>query len=361
MAFGHPGAVTLVGPGLSHLPLLLFEPISPPTALSIFLPMSSHHTNPRALLNAATRSLIERVHRAGRPPMAAMTPAQARAFYDIGGPMLDLQPAPHVDRVEDIALLARDGHAMPARLYAPKQVTGESALPVLLYIHGGGFTVGSLTTHDVLCRQLSRHGHCAVVSLDYRLAPEHRFPTAVHDSWDALNWLHQNSQTLGLDGTRLAVGGDSAGGTLSAVCALMARDAGLKLALQLLFYPGCGGRQDTASHHTFADGFMLDKETIDWFFDGYIDKADRDDWRFAPGNAPDHSGLAPTWIGLAECDPLVDEGVQYADTLRMAGVPVDLEIYKGVVHGFITMGRAIPDALQAHADAGRALKHAFES
>jgi acetyl esterase len=164
-----------------------------------------------------------------------------------------------------------------------------------------------------------------------------------------------------LDGTRLAVGGDSAGGTLSAVCALMARDAGLKLALQLLFYPGCGGRQDTASHHTFADGFMLDKETIDWFFDGYIDKADRDDWRFAPGNAPDHSGLAPTWIGLAECDPLVDEGVQYADTLRMAGVPVDLEIYKGVVHGFITMGRAIPDALQAHADAGRALKHAFES
>jgi acetyl esterase len=129
----------------------------------------------------------------------------------------------------------------------------------------------------------------------------------------------------------------------------------------LLFYPGCGGRQDTASHQTFAEGFMLDKATIDWFFDGYIDPDDRDDWRFAPGNAPDHSGLAPTWIGLAECDPLVDEGVRYADTLRMAGVAVDLEIYKGVVHGFITMGRAIPDALQAHADAGRALKHAFES
>jgi acetyl esterase len=106
---------------------------------------------------------------------------------------------------------------------------------------------------------------------------------------------------------------------------------------------------------------MLDKDTVDWFFANYIDEADRDDWRFAPMNAPDHAGLAPAWMGLAECDPLVDEGVQYADTLRMAGVAVDLEIYKGVVHGFITMGRAIPDALQAHADAGRALKHAFES
>jgi len=320
--------------------------------------MSSHHINPRSLLNDATRSLIERVERAGRPPMTAMTADQARAFYDIGGPMLDLQPAPHVDRVHNFTIPTRDGHALPARLYAHQS---DTALPVLLYIHGGGFTVGSLTTHDVLCRQLSRHGHCAVVSLDYRLAPEHRFPTAVHDSWDALNWLHQNGKTLGLDTDRLAVGGDSAGGTLSAVCALMARDAGLKLALQLLFYPGCGGRQDTPSHHTFAEGFMLDKATIDWFFKGYIDPADRDDWRFAPGNATDHSGLAPAWIGLAECDPLVDEGVRYADTLRLAGVPVDLEIYKGVVHGFITMGRAIPDALIAHADAGRALKHAFES
>ena len=323
-----------------------------------YIRMSSHHTHPKSLLNAASRSLIERVERAGRPPMAAMTPAQAREFYNIGGPMLDLQPAPEVDRVHDFSIPARDGHAMPARLYAPRS---DMALPMLLYMHGGGFTVGSLTTHDVLCRQLSRQGQCAVVSLDYRLAPEHRFPTAVHDSWDALNWLHQNGQTLGLDTHRLAVGGDSAGGTLAAVCALMARDAGLPLRLQLLFYPGCIARQDTASHHSFAEGFMLDKQTVDWFFAHYIDDTERDDWRFAPMNASDHAGLAPAWIGLAECDPLVDEGVLYADTLRMAGVPVDLEIYKGVVHGFITMGRAIPLALQAHADAGKALNNAFES
>ncbi len=318
--------------------------------------MSSHHNNPHAKLAPAARLLIERIHRAGRPPMEAMTPEQAREFYNIGGPILDLQPPPRVDRVEEIQVPVRDGYRCAARLYAPHS---DAPLPVLMYLHGGGFTVGSLTTHDVLCRQLSRHGHCAVLSLDYRLAPEHRFPTALHDAWDALNWLRENGSTLGLDTRRLAIGGDSAGGTLSAVCTLMARDAGLDLALQLLFYPGCTGRCDLPSHHAYGQGFLLDVSTIDWFFDHYIDEVDRDDWRFAPLNAPDHSGLAPAWIGLAECDPLVDGGMRYADALRMAGVPVDLEIYRGMVHGFITMGRALPDALTAHADAGRALKHAF--
>ncbi len=288
--------------------------------------------------------------------MEAMTPVQAREFYNIGGPILDLQPPPQVDRVEDLTIPVRDAYRCPARLYAPRSGT---PLPVMLYLHGGGFTVGSLTTHDVLCRQLSRHGQCAVVSLDYRLAPEHRFPTALQDAWDALNWLRAEGASLGLDTRRLAIGGDSAGGTLSAVCALMARDAGLKLALQLLFYPGCTGRCDLPSHQAFGRGFLLDVSTIDWFFNQYIDEADRDDWRFAPLNAPDHSGLPPAWIGLAECDPLVDGGMRYADALRMAGVPVDLDIYRGMVHGFITMGRALPDALTAHADAGRALKNAF--
>jgi len=213
--------------------------------------MSSHHTNPRSLLNAATRTLIDRVQRAGRPPMHALTAAQARAFYDIGGPILDLQPAPHVDRVQDIAIPARDGHAMPARLYAPRS---ETALPVLLYLHGGGFTVGSLTTHDVLCRQLSRHGHCAVVSLDYRLAPEHTFPTAHNDAYDALQWLAANASSLGLDATRIAIGGDSAGGTLTAATAIAARDAGIDLKLQLMFYPGCSP-EHMASSHTFEKGF----------------------------------------------------------------------------------------------------------
>ena len=318
--------------------------------------MSSHHTNPHSRLAPAARLLIERIHRAGRPPMQAMTATQAREFYNIGGPILDLQPPPKVDRVQDIAVPVRDGHCCAARLYAPHS---DSLLPVLLYLHGGGFTVGSLTTHDVLCRQLSRQGHCAVLSLDYRLAPEYRFPTALHDAWDALNWLVGEGTALGLDTGRVAMGGDSAGGTLTAVCALMARDAGLKLALQLLIYPGCTGRNDLPSHQAYGQGFLLDVDTIDWFFDHYIDATERDDWRFAPLNAPDHSGVAPAWMGLAECDPLVDGGTRYADALRMAGVPVDLEIYRGMVHGFATMARALPDALKLHADAGRALKHAF--
>jgi len=275
----------------------------------------------------------------------------------------------------DLSDIARVRRVFGARLPVPGGVSFEAAVVggvpgewvraagpptgTLLYLHGGGFTVGSLTTHDVLCRQLSRQGHCAVVSLDYRLAPEHRFPTALHDAWDALNWLRAQGASLGLDTTRLAIGGDSAGGTLSAVCALMARDAGLPLALQLLFYPGCTGRNDLPSHHAYGKGFLLDVSTIDWFFNHYIDEADRDDWRFAPLNADDHGGVAPAWIGLAECDPLVDGGMRYADALRMAGVPVDLEIYRGMVHGFVTMARALPDALTAHADAGRALKHAF--
>jgi acetyl esterase len=255
----------------------------------------------------------------------------------------------------------RDGQLVKARLFAPV-VKGQGApLPCLVYFHGGGFTIGSIQTHNVLCRELARMGHCAVISVDYRLAPEHRFPVATNDAWDAVQWVANSSSKLGLRANALAVGGDSAGGTLAAVCAIQARDAGLKLALQLLIYPGTAARQETASHHTYDSGFMLDKATVDWFFDHYIDAKDRDDWRFAPMLAERHDGLAPAWIGLAECDPLVDEGVAYADLLRMTGVPVDIEIYHGVVHGFVNMGRVIPEASLAHADAGRALKQAFSA
>ena len=223
---------------------------------------------------------------------------------------------------------------------------------MLLYTHGGGFTIGSVATHDILCRELARLAGCMVVSLDYRLAPEHRFPTASNDAWDALQWLAANAERLGADPQRLAVGGDSAGGTLAAVNAILARDAGLPLALQLLIYPGCAAHQDTPSHTTFARGLVLEEPAISWFFGNYVQsRAEREDWRFAPLHAPDVDGVAPAWIGLAECDPLVDEGIAYADKLRLAGVQVDLDIYRGVTHEFIKMGRAIPEARKAHADA----------
>lgn len=290
--------------------------------------------------------------------MYLLNAQQARLFYEMSASILDL-PEPPMARVEDLRIPMRDGQSIKARLFAPYPKSHASPIPTLVYFHGGGFTIGSIQTHNVLCRELARIGHCAVISVDYRLAPEHRFPVATNDAWDALQWVAKSAESMGLQADALAVGGDSAGGTLAAVCAIHARDAGLKLALQLLIYPGTAARQETTSHNTYQSGFMLDKATVDWFFDHYIDAKDRDDWRFAPMLAERHDGLAPAWIGLAECDPLVDEGVAYADMLRMAGVKVDLEIYHGVVHGFVNMGRVIPEARQAHQDAGRALKHAF--
>ncbi len=180
------------------------------------------------------RGVIERMARAGHPPLHLLTPEQARAAYEAGAGVLEL-PAHKLARVENLHIPARDGHLLPARLYAP----AHERLPVLLYFHGGGFTIGSVATHDTLCRHLSHLAHCAVVSLDYRLAPDARFPTAFDDAWDALAWLARHGAALALDTDRLAVGGDSAGGTLAAASAIAARDAGLPLRHQLLFYPGC--------------------------------------------------------------------------------------------------------------------------
>ncbi len=306
-------------------------------------------------LTPQMRAVLSGMARAARPRLYMLTPQEARDAYAAGAGVLEIAPA-SLTRVQDLRIPARDGSELPARLYA---ASGEAGLPVLLYLHGGGFTIGSIETHDVLCRELAHLSGAAVLSLGYRLAPEHRFPVAIDDTWDALAWLAANASTLGLDGARVAVGGDSAGGTLAAAAAVMARDAHLSLALQLLFYPGTTAHQDTDSHARFASGPILGKAEIDWFFGNYIDQAQRDDWRFAPLLAPDVDGVAPAWIGLAEIDPLVDEGIAWADRLRMAGVAVDLEIYRGVTHEFIKMGRALPEARCAHRDAAQALRKAF--
>jgi acetyl esterase len=305
-------------------------------------------------LTPAMRSVLERMARASHAPLYTLTPQEARAAYEAGAGVLEV-PRPQLARVEDLGIPVRDGGRLPARLYVPNR----DVLPALLYFHGGGFTIGSVASHDTLCRTLARLAGCAVLSVGYRLAPEHRFPTAVHDAWDATQWLARSGAGLGLDLRRLAVGGDSAGGTLATVCATQARDAGLPLALQLLFYPGCAARQHAPSHARFHQGLILEQAHIEYFFRQYVDDFERDDWRFAPLNTPDLEGVAPAWFGLAECDPLVDDGLAYADKLRAAGVPVDLEIYRGVTHEFIKMGRALPEARQAHADAAAALQRAF--
>ncbi len=283
-----------------------------------------------------------------------MSPQDARRAYVLAAEVLEPPRAP-LERVEDITVPADDGTPLPARLYAPSR----ERLPLLLYLHGGGFTIGGIETHDSLCRQFALRSGGAVVSLEYRLAPEHRFPTAVEDSWAAMRWLAEHGATLGLDGSRLAVGGDSAGGTLAAVCAIHARDIGLPLALQLPITPGTTAHADTPSHKLFGDGFLLDAVSIEWFFRQYIAPAQRTDWRFAPLLAEELEGVAPACVVLAECDPLVDEGIAYADRLRLAQVPVQLELYRGMTHDFIKMGRAIPEAAQAQQAAADALRAAW--
>lgn len=312
-----------------------------------------------ASLTPTMRDVLRRMERAARTPMYQLGAAGAKAAYEAGSGVLEI-PKQSLPRVEDLTIPMRDGANIPARLYAPVEKNDGAELPLLMYLHGGGFTVGSVATHDALCRQLAHLAGCMVVSVDYRLAPDFKFPVAHNDAWDALQWLAAHAKELGADASRMAVGGDSAGGTLSAYCAIEAKNTGLALALQLLIYPGTTAHQDTDSHLRFAHGLVLDAPAIDWFFAQYIpDLQEREDWRFAPLLAPDVDGVAPAWIGLAECDPLVDEGVEYADKLRMTGVPVDLEIYKGVTHEFVKMGRVIAEARQAHADMAGALKAAF--
>jgi len=313
-------------------------------------------------LTGAMQQVLQRIAKAGRPPLHTLPPDQARELYAAGAEVLE-PPAPAVQQVQTLSIPARDGFALPVRCWTPLSDELSGAVrgaPAVLYLHGGGFTVGSPTTHGQLCQRLAAWSGCRVYALDYRLAPDHPFPTAHLDAWDALQWLSANSHTLGLDAHRLAVAGDSAGGTLTAAMALMARDAGLPLALQLMFYPGCVPKQNLPSHSRYAHGYLLETEAIEYFYGHYLQSpTDRLDWRFSPTLAPDHDGLAPAWFGLAECDPLFDEGMVYADQLRQNRVPVDLNIYRGVVHGFIQMGRVIPEALQAVQDAATALRTAL--
>jgi len=311
---------------------------------------------PTAALTPKMAALLERIRRAGRPPFHTQSVAQARASYEAAAEVLDLPRVP-LERVVDLELPAADRTPLEARHYRPvAQPRGT-----LLYLHGGGFTIGSLETHDSLCRGLARASGADVLALAYRRAPEHRFPTAADDAWAALQWLAAHGAAAGLDASGLAVGGDSAGGTLAAVCAIKARDAGLPLRAQLLITPGTAAFADSRSHRRYADGFLLDAETIEWFFAHYIDRAQRRDARFAPIEADDLEGVAPAIVVLAECDPLVDEGLAYADRLRAAGVELALELYRGLTHDFIKMGRVLAEARHAQAAIGTALQKAFAS
>jgi acetyl esterase len=305
------------------------------------------------MLDPQARALIDLMIEKGVPPTHTLTPEQARAFYRDRRGFTQPEP-PAMAEVRDLSV-----GALRLRLYRPH--TSGQALPVLLYLHGGGWTIGDLDTHDVLCRQLAREAGCAVVAVDYRMGPEHRFPAAVDDCVEAFRWVLAQAPDLHLDPRRTAVGGDSAGGNLAAALCLVQRDAGQPLpGFQLLIYPATDMRAVAPSHTTNGQGYMLTSDSIAWYRGNYIaDAAQWTDWRASPLLAASHAGLPPALVLTAGFDPLRDEGLQYANALSAAGVPTQYVCFERQIHGFITMGRVIEEAHTAVALCGAALRRAW--
>ena len=305
------------------------------------------------MLDPQARALIELMVQRQVPPVHTLSPADARRMY------LErrfyTQPEPPA--VAEVRALQTDG-GVPLRLYRP---AGNAALPVLVYFHGGGWVIGDLDTHDVLCRQLSVAAGAAVVSVDYRLAPEHAFPAAVDDCVAATRWVRAQAAALGLDPARLAVGGDSAGGNLAAVVCMALRDAGeAQPAAQLLIYPATDQRALAPSHTANGQGYLLTSDSIRYYRSRYLpEPLQWSDWRASPLLAADHSRLPPALVLTAGYDPLRDEGRQYADALSAAGNRVQYLCFERQVHGFITMSRILDEARTAVAVCGAWLRDAL--
>jgi len=293
------------------------------------------------------QAVIDLVIKSGRPAYHELSPKDARQLFRETRPASTPTP-PEIGAVRD---LAADGPwgPIPLRLYRPAGVAASTPLAALVYFHGGGWVIGDLETHDVLCRQLTAESGVSVVSIDYRLAPEHKFPAAADDAWAATRWVVAHAAEVGLDPNRLAVGGDSAGGNLAAVVALLARDQGApSIALQVLLYPVTDVAAETPSYRDFAEGYLLTREGMRWFIAHYLNAKDEAaDWRASPIRARSLAGLPPALIVTAGFDPLRDEGEAYAARLREAGVRVDSVCYGGMIHGFVPMGRLIDTAGRA--------------
>jgi acetyl esterase len=296
------------------------------------------------MLHPQAQALLRLMEEKGVPPTHTLSPAQARAAYLQRRTFTQPEP-PEVASVRDLELRGPAG-PIALRSYRPAGSAADAVLPVLVYYHGGGWVIGDLETHDVLCRQLANQSGCAVVSVDYRLAPEHPFPAAVDDAIAAARWVRANAAALKVDPSRLAVGGDSAGGNLAAVVALAARDAGdLPIAFQLLIYPATDQRRGWPSHTTNGQGYLLTQDSIAYFHDFYLPDAKADlDWRASPLLHADHRGLPPALVLTAGYDPLRDEGLQYAHALSAAGTRATLVNFEREVHGFILMGRVLDEA-----------------
>ncbi|HET7339845.1 MAG TPA: alpha/beta hydrolase [Methylomirabilota bacterium] len=310
-------------------------------------------------LDPQCQFVLDLIVKSGRPAYDTLSPKEARQLFRETRPASTPAP-PEIGAVRNLPAEGPAG-VIPLRLYRPKGVADTTALPVFVYFHGGGWVIGDLDTHDVLCRQLTAEAGISVIAVDYRLAPEHKFPAAADDAWAATRWIASHATQLAIDPTRLAVGGDSAGGNLAAVVALLARDAGgPAIALQVLQYPVTDLSAETRSYEQFADGYMLTRTGMRWFKAHYLGKpADARDWRASPLLAPSLRGVAPALIVTAGYDPLRDEGAAYAERLREADVLADYVCFGGMLHGFTPMGKLIDTGNRAVSLIAAALRQAL--
>ena len=311
------------------------------------------------MLHPQARALLDLIEKSGLPATHTLTPAQARQTYRERRAYA--QPAPpEVGESRDLQATGPHGD-IPLRLYRPQGSDARTALPALVYYHGGGWVIGDLDTHDTLCRELCNGAGICVIAVDYRMGPEHRFPAAVDDCIAAAFWVKDNAAALKIDPARVAVGGDSAGGNLAAVVAIAARDAGnLPIRYQLLIYPATDMRRVAPSHTTNGQGYLLTRETMQYFRDHYVGDPQHDlDWRASPLLLEDLSRLPPALLITAGYDPLRDEGLQYAARLTAAGNSAVHVCFERQIHGFVTMGRVLDDANTAVALCAAELRRAL--
>ena len=307
------------------------------------------------MMDPQAQAVMQYFAQLGGPTLEQLPPPEARRLYR--ETRAALRPAvPHVHVVRDLEAEGPAG-PIPLRLYRPS--TGM--LPALVFFHGGGWVVGDLETHDVVCRQIADQSGAAVVAVDYRLAPEHPFPAAVEDAWSATKWITENAAILDIDGSRIAVGGDSAGAGLAAVVALEARNAGAPpLSFQVLIYPVTDLRAESVTYSKYSEGYFLTSSMMRWYISQYAPDPDTAlDWRASPLLAPSVNGVAPALIITAGLDPLRAEGEAYALRLEDSGAAVDYVCLGGMIHGFLTLGGRIDTANRTVSMVAQALRQRF--
>lgn len=310
------------------------------------------------ILDSAVKALLAMAEQSGVPPLNEVPVDVARAQYLATLKTLGGVPN-RIGDVSDRTIPGSDS-SIPVRIYRPE--TTLTTVPALVFFHGGGWVIGDLESHDNVCRSLCRYSNCIIVAVDYRLAPEHKFPAAVDDAIAATQWVVDNAAELGVAKNRIAVGGDSAGGNMAAVVAQQAKlNSGPDLQFQLLVYPVIDMSLSSPSMQEFADGYRLTRPLMEWFVGHYLDDYDRDknDVRASPILARELSGLPPALVVTAGFDPLRDEGKAYADKLQASGVATEYRCYDGMIHGFLTMAGALQHGEEALVYCGEKLKAAL--